>query len=88
MLPNEIDTGHGCTFAVQERNVKHWTGVNYDAIYLGKVTWADNDHWDWPEWMHTFISELRASHSDKKITTISGDKGLVEIYFRHVQHVV
>lgn len=82
MLPNELVTGHGCTFTVQERNFSHWTGVHYDALYLGKVTWADSDRWEWPEWMHDFMKELRTAHPDKKITTKSGDKGLVEIYFR------
>lgn len=83
MLPNELPSSRALRpFTVQERDVDHWTKVHYEAIYTGRVVWADSDHWEWPDWMSDYLKELRASYPNHDISTVSGDKGWVEIYFR------
>ena len=83
MLPEQLPSSRGLRpFVVEERNFDHWTGVHYEAMYIGRVVWADSDHWEWPDWMYDYMKELRASYPQYDISTQGGDKGYVEIYFR------
>lgn len=79
-FPEEIITGHGCSFHKQGWNEK-WTGEKFDAVYEGRVAWADSDCWEYPDWVYEFMKELRAQYPDKKIATERGDKGYMLIYF-------
>jgi len=73
-------TGNGATF----RRIEHWPG-EYNgreliAEYAGRVTWADGDRWERPEWVSKYLADLRHELAPLNVYSINGDKGYVHLY--------
>lgn len=77
-LPKELESGYGCCFSRIDED--ELDGAKVEAAYEGRVTWADSDQWERPEWTFTFIDEL-AEKYNMKISTRKEEKGRLIIYF-------
>lgn len=81
-FPPELNSGHGCTFIRCDYDGLNGHGEKVTASYEGRVTWADSDQWEEPDWLYHYKEELRSMHGKEcQIWFRKGDKGRAEICF-------
>ena len=80
-LQDTYETGYGAAFT----RVDHWddtyNGETLVAEYAARVTWADGDRWERPEWVNKYVKTLREEMAPMNIYSVNGDKGYVHLYF-------
>lgn len=79
-IKESLATNHGATF----HRIEHWPG-DYNgkelvAEYAARVTWADGDRWERPEWVSKYITALRHELAPMNVYSANGDKGYVHLY--------
>lgn len=81
--PIEIYSGHGPVFVRNEDYVGYEDRGDVVAMaYEGRVTWADSDHWEYPDWVYSFMDKLKAEYkAGFKVWSRKGDKGYMTIFF-------